>query len=200
MIPITSLIGRDAELAILESLINEAPVNGGALVLFGEPGSGKSALLDVVGESAKAAGFRCIRVTGVEFEAAISYAALNQCLLPLQHDFRLLSEPHRGALTVALGLDEGPPPDVLLVSNAALSLLQMAARVKPICLIIDDLQWVDPLSAGVFGFVARRLSGSKIAFLASARTTADSFFDSKGLPYRVVGSMNDGDAAGVGGG
>ena len=65
MIPITSLIGRDAELAILESLINEAPVNGGALVLFGEPGSGKSALLDVVGESAKVAGFRCIRVTGV---------------------------------------------------------------------------------------------------------------------------------------
>jgi DNA-binding CsgD family transcriptional regulator len=195
MIPIASLIGRDAELAILESLINAAPVNGGALVLFGEPGSGKSALLDVAGESAKAAGFRCIRVTGVEFEAAISYAALNQCLLPLQNKLPLLSDAHRTALTVALGLDEGPPPDVLLVSNAALSLLQMAARVKPICLIIDDLQWVDPPSAGAFGFVARRLSGSKIAFLASARTSADSFFDPQGLPYRVVGSMKDGDAA-----
>ena len=113
MTPTPSLIGRDAELALLEFLINAASVNGGALVLFGEPGSGKSALLDVAGESAKAAGLRCIRVTGVEFEAAISYAALNQCLLPLQDDFALVNDAHRSALSVALGLDQGRPPDVL---------------------------------------------------------------------------------------
>jgi DNA-binding CsgD family transcriptional regulator len=195
MTPNSSLIGRDEESAILESLINGAPVNGGALVLFGEPGSGKSALLDVAGEYAEAAGCRCIRVTGVEFEAAISYAALNQCFLPLQDEFASLSDAHRSAVSVALGLDEGPPPDVLLVSNAALSLLQSAARVNPICLIVDDLQWIDRSSAGVLGFVARRLAGSQITFLASARTSAESFFDYHGLPYRVVGSMNDDDAA-----
>jgi DNA-binding CsgD family transcriptional regulator len=195
MTPTPSLIGRDAELAILESLINAASVNGGALVLFGEPGSGKSALLDVAGERARAAGFRCIRVTGVEFEAAISYSALNQCFLPLRDELALLSDAHRGALSVALGLDEGTPPDVLLVSNAALSLLQAAARVNPICLIVDDLQWIDRSSAGVIGFVARRLSGSRVAFLGSARTSAESFFDYHGLPYRVVGPMNGSDAA-----
>jgi DNA-binding CsgD family transcriptional regulator len=195
MIPIASLIGRDAELAILESLVNEAPVNGGALVLFGEPGSGKSALLHVAGERAKAAGFHCIRVTGVEFQAAISYAALSQCFLPMQDKFVLLSDAHRSALSVVLGLNDGPPPDVLLVSNAVLSLLREASRSKPICLIIDDLQWIDRSSAGVFGLVARRLSGSRVAFFASARTSAESFFDYDGLPYRVIGSINDNDAA-----
>jgi DNA-binding CsgD family transcriptional regulator len=152
-------------------------------------------LLDVAGESAKAAGLRCIRVTGVQFEAAISYAALNQCLLPLQDDFALVNDVHRSALSVALGLDQGTPPDVLLVSNAVLSLLQVAARGNPICLIVDDLQWIDRSSAGVLGFVARRLSGSRVVFLASARTSAESFFDYHGLPYRVVGPMNGGDAA-----
>jgi DNA-binding CsgD family transcriptional regulator len=194
MNPIPFLIGREADQSALESFVTIASVNGGALVLFGEPGCGKSALLDVAGNSAEAIGLRTIRVTGVEFEAAISYAALNQCFLPLRDDFCLLSDAHRSALTVALGLDQGSTPGVLLVANAALSLLQLAARAKPICLIIDDLQWVDRSSAKAFGFLARRLPGSKVAFLASSRTSAESFFDYDGLPHRVLASMNDDDA------
>jgi DNA-binding CsgD family transcriptional regulator len=194
MTPTASLIGRKTELAALESFVTQAAGLGGALVLFGEPGSGKSALLDAVGGCAEENGIRTIWVTGVEFEAAISYSALNQCFLPLGNDFRLLSDAHRSALTVALGLDQGPAPDALLVSNAALALLQASSRTNPICLIIDNLQWVDRSSAVIFGLLARRLLGTRIGLLASSRTGAECFFDCSGLPSRVLESMNDDDA------
>jgi DNA-binding CsgD family transcriptional regulator len=195
MTPTASLIGRETDIAALESFVAQAAAHGGALVLFGEPGSGKSALLDVAGQRAEKDGLRTIRATGVEFEAAISYSALNQCFLPLRDDLELLSDGHRSALTVALGLDQGPTPDVLLVSNAALALLQASSLTKPICLIIDDLQWVDRSSAGIFAFLARRLLGNRIGFLASSRTGAESFFDYSGLPSRVLEGMSDHDAA-----
>ena len=127
-------------------------------------------------------GLACLRAAGVQFEADVSYSGLNQALLPLREDFGGLSSTHQEAISVALGFGSGAAPDRLVLSNAALALLQAAAVEKPVLVIVDDLPWVDRASATVFGFVARRLSGSGVTFLGAMRTGADSFFESFGLP------------------
>ena len=120
---------------------------------------GKTALLNALAESAAAAGTVVLRVTGAEFEGEISFAGLNQVLLPVLGDVDELDAVHRDALRVALGFGTGPPPDRLLVSNAVLVLLQRVAARGPPLLIVDDLPWIDRASAGVLSFVARRLVG-----------------------------------------
>ncbi|GEC03207.1 LuxR family transcriptional regulator [Streptomyces spinoverrucosus] len=175
------LVGRDQDLErICEFLAS--PDTGGALVLSGEPGVGKTAFLDAVAKAATEAGTRVLRAAGVQFEADVSYSGLNQALLPLRHAFDNLGTAHRDAIRVALGFGAGAPPQRLVLSNAALALLQAAAADSPVLVIVDDLPWVDRASAAVFGFIARRLSGSRVGFLAASRTGTDSFFESGGLP------------------
>src|SRR6266568_4364527 len=125
------LIGRDRDLGFLREFVRQAAAGGGALVLSGDPGMGKTALLNALAESAAAAGTVVLRVTGAEFEGEISFAGLNQVLLPVLGDVDELDAVHRDALRVALGFGTGPPPDRLLVSNAVLVLLQrVAARER----------------------------------------------------------------------
>ena len=110
-----------------------------------------------------------LRAAGVEFEADLTYSGLHQVLLPLLGQFEQLGAAHRDALNVALGYGEGPPPDRLLVSTATLTVLRQAAAARPVLMIVDDLPWLDRASAGVLGFVARRLAGSRVGFLAALR-------------------------------
>src|SRR3712207_7733321 len=105
--------------------------DGDALVLTGEPGVGKSALLWSAGRQASGSGALVLRGVGVEFEATLEFAALHQLLLPLLGALTALSRPHREALTVALGLGTGAPPPPLLVSAGCLALLRQAARERP---------------------------------------------------------------------
>ncbi|MEV6850684.1 AAA family ATPase [Actinoplanes sp. NPDC051411] len=168
------LVGRTRELRVLGETVRAAAAGGAALLVVGEAGIGKSVLLDAAAEQAAAAGLRVLRAAGVEFEAGISFAGLNQLLLPM---LRLV--PHPPALRVALGLEAGPAPDYLAVSNAVIELL---ASSPPVLLIVDDLPWLDRSSALVLGLVARRLTGLAAGLLVAQRTGSSSFFEHGGLP------------------
>jgi predicted ATPase len=148
------LFGRDQDLEFLRSFVDQAAVGSGALLLSGEAGVGKTVLLDAVAAHATAAGMRVLRAAGAEFEADLSFAALNQVLYPLLDGLQQLSALHGRALRVALGLSDGSPADQLVVSNAALALLLQAAATRPVLVMVDDLPWVDRASAVVLGFVA----------------------------------------------
>jgi DNA-binding CsgD family transcriptional regulator len=180
----TQLVGRGHELGLITSFLDRAAVDGGALLLSGAPGLGKTVLLDAA--AAAAAQSRVLRGAGVEFEADVSFAGLSQILLPVAGEMERLGCPHRAALQVALGLGDGPAPDRLLVSNAALALLRQVATLRPVVVIVDDLQWLDRPSASVLGFVARRLAGSRAGFLAAARSGQGSFLGKSGLPWHEV--------------
>nr|WP_168515643.1 LuxR family transcriptional regulator [Streptomyces sp. S1D4-11]QIZ00754.1 AAA family ATPase [Streptomyces sp. S1D4-11] len=175
------LIGRDRDLEHIRTLLDPAE-GSGTLLLWGEAGVGKSVVLDVVAASAAAAGTRVLRAAGVEFEADVSYSGLNQILFPLRGAFDCLDGPHRDALSVALGFGSGSPPHRLTVCNATLFLLHRLAADQPLLLIIDDLPWIDRASAAVLGFIARRLSGSRVGFLAASRSGTESFFERGRLP------------------
>jgi len=193
-LPAAGLTGRARELRFLHGFLRQARVSGGALVLSGDPGVGKSALLNALADTAAAAGTVVLRVTGVQFEGDVSFAALNQALLPLLGDLDDLGGAHRDALRVALGFGTGPAPDRLLVSSAVLALLRHVAAAAPVVLIVDDLPWIDRASAGVLSFVARRLAGSRAALLAGCRTGAQSYFDRAGLAGYELAPL-DGEAA-----
>jgi len=177
----SAVVGRDEELVLIGSLVAEAGEGGAVLLLTGEPGVGKTALLDVAAEAATAAGTRVLRAVGVEFEADVSFSGLHQILFPLLAEFGQLNSLHRDALNVALGFGVGPPPDQLVVGNAALALLRQSSQDQPVLVIVDDLPWVDRPSALVLGFIARRLSGSRVGFLAASRSGEECFFERAGL-------------------
>ncbi|GAA1327275.1 AAA family ATPase [Pseudonocardia xinjiangensis] len=180
--PGAGLVGRDAELDVIRSFLSTVEVDGGALLLLGEPGLGKTTLLDSAAEMATAAGMRVLRAAGVQFEADVSFAGLHQALLPLLDRLDGLAPPHRAALSVAMGSGEGPSPQRPVVVEATLALLRQVARADPVVVILDDLQWVDRVSASVLGSVARRAEGTRVGFLAAVRPDAGGFFELGGLP------------------
>ena len=185
------LVGRTGELALISAFTERAATGGEALLLFGEPGAGKTVLLDVAADAARDAGSQVLRAAGAEFEADLTYAGLHQVMLPLFGEFGRLSAVHRDALNAALGSGEGPPPDRLQVSAATLTALRQAASSSPVLMIVDDLQWLDRASASVLGFVARRLAGSRLGFLAASRPGQESFFERAGLPRHDLGPLDD---------
>jgi DNA-binding CsgD family transcriptional regulator len=187
----TTLIGRESELEILARFLEQAATEGRAFLLAGEPGAGKTALLDAAADAAGEAGTEVLRAAGVQFEADLTYSGLHQVLLPLFGQFEQLDAAHRDALKVALGYGEGPPPDRLLVSTAALTVLHQVAAARPVLMVVDDLPWLDRASAGVLGFVARRLAGSRVGFLAALRPGEESFFERAGLPQYELGPLDE---------
>lgn len=184
-------VGRDLELARLRAFLTSTSVNGGALLLTGEPGVGKTWLLDQAATAAGADGTRVLRAAGIEFEAGMSYSGLNQLLLPLLGELPSLPAIHRDALNVALGFADGTAPSRLVLSNAALVLLRQAASDRPLLVILDDLPWLDRASAGVLGFVARRLDGSHVGLIGASRTGEADFFDRTGLAELEVGRFTE---------
>ena len=125
------LVGRTGELALISAFVERAATGGAALLLFGEPGAGKTVLLDAAADTACDAGTRVLPAAGAEFEADLTYAGLHQVLLPLFGEFGQLGAVHRDALNAALGSGEGPPPDRLLVCAATLTALRHAAASRP---------------------------------------------------------------------
>ena len=162
------LYGRAAELAAIDRLVVAARAGGGgALVIRGEPGIGKSALLAYAGQ--RAVGLRVLHVVGVEGESRLAYAALQQLLHPLLGRAGQLPGPQARALRVAVGLEAGPPPDRFLVGMATLTLLSEAAEDRPLLCLVDDGHWGDAPSLAVLGFVARRLETEPVALLVTMR-------------------------------
>jgi DNA-binding CsgD family transcriptional regulator len=184
------LLGRGRELGLLRDFVERTRVDGEALLVFGDPGVGKTALLDVAARLAADAGATVLRAGGVEFEADVPYAGLHQVLLPLHEGFARIGAAHREALEVALGFGLGPAPARLVVANAALLLLRGASVSGPVLVIVDDLPWLDRASALVLGFVARRLAGARVGLLAASRSGEESFFDRAGLPELELGPLD----------
>ncbi|MFF9301720.1 ATP-binding protein [Streptomyces sp. NPDC014764] len=190
----TRLVGRDRELAELAMFLDKAVTDGATVLLTGEPGVGKTALLDATAELAVAKGVRVIRGSGVEYETDISFAALHQLVAALPDELGRLPRPMREALEVALGLGAGLAPSRITVLNAALSLFDEAAAEQPLLLVVDDLHVVDQASRAAVGFVARRLAGRRIGLLGAQRPESGELFPSTGLTEIEVSPLNDADA------
>jgi DNA-binding CsgD family transcriptional regulator len=191
MINTAPLIGRSADLDIVRSFTSRSAAAGGALVVVGDPGVGKSALLDEAAADSQAAGVRILRATGVEFEADVSYASLNELLLTETGSIRSLGHDQAVALETALGRRLAEPPDRLVVADAVQSLLRQVARARPLLLVVDDLQWLDRASAAVLGLVARRLAGSRVGLLGSMRPTHGGFFERSRLDEHPLAPLTD---------
>ena len=176
---------------MIRSFLERAAHRGDALLIIGEPGVGKTVLLDEAAEAASAARMSVLRAAGVQFEAEMPYSGLQQALLPLHEWLPRLRSNYRDALNVALGFGDGPTPDRLLVSNATLELLRQSSHDRSAALIVDDLPWLDRASASVLGFVARRLGGTHLGFLATSRTDEESFFERAGLTEFELGPLDD---------
>ncbi|NEC47136.1 AAA family ATPase, partial [Actinospica acidiphila] len=190
----TGLVGREGELAELAAFLDTAGTDGAVLLLTGDPGVGKTALLDATADLAVAKGARVVRGSGVEYETDISYAGLHQLVGSLPDAFGRLPRSLREALEVALGLGAGPAPSRIAVLNAALSLFDEAAKERPLLLVIDDLHVVDQASRAAVGFVARRLAGRRIGLLGAQRAESGASFPSTGLPELAVAPLDDADA------
>src|ERR1700746_3365403 len=168
------LLDRLQERAALSELLDAARAGrSGVLVMRGEPGIGKTALLEYAVESA--AGLRVARVAGVESETELPFAALHQLCAPLLDKLEGLPDPQRDALGVALGLKAGAAPNRFLVGLAALSLLSEVAEQQPLLCVIDDAQWLDRASAQALAFVARRLLAEPVALAFGARGAGEEF-------------------------
>ena len=181
------LVGRRAEIRRIDELITAARAGaGGALVLRGEAGIGKSALLEHARRSAT--GFLVAHASGSEFETDLPFAALHQLCLPLLGRLDELPAPHRDALRVAFGLATGTP-DVFRVGLAALDLL---TGDHPLLCVVDDAHWLDSASAKALAFLARRVGSEPVALVFSARPGTVEGLDD--LPDLVVGGLADVDA------
>jgi hypothetical protein len=181
-----------SERGVLDRLV--AAVRAGqtrALVVRGDPGVGKTVLLEYLAGQASDSGCRVARAVGVQSEMELAFAGLHQLCAPMLGRAERLPVPQRGALRTAFGLAAGPPPDRFLVGLAVLSLLSEVAGERPLICLIDDEQWLDRASAQALGFTARRLGADPVGLVFAAR---DPGADLAGLPKLEVGGLRDEDA------
>jgi DNA-binding CsgD family transcriptional regulator len=186
------LIDRRSERAMLDDLL--AGVRSGssrALVLRGEAGVGKSALLDYL--ERQAARCRVVRAAGVESEMELAFAGLHQVCAPFADRFQALPDPQSDALGTALGLQDGDPPDRFLVGLAVLGMLADLAEERPLVCVVDDTHWLDAASAQALAFVARRLQAESVGLVFAVREPADDAHLA-GLPDLAVAGLDDRDA------
>ena len=186
------LLGRASERELLDQLLaNVRQGESAVLVVRGEAGIGKTALLRYVGR--QAAGFRIATIGGVEAEMELPFAGVHQLCAPMLARLSALPEPQRNALSVALGLSSGDAPDRFLVALAVLSLLSAVAEERPLLCLVDDAQWLDGASDQVLGFVARRLLAESMAIVLAIRepSTGREF---EGLPELRLAGLDDEDA------
>jgi DNA-binding CsgD family transcriptional regulator len=184
------LVGRQREREVLGGLLNAARGgDGAALVVHGEPGVGKTALLDWTVEEGQQ--LRVLQTVGVEGEMELPFAALQQLCSPILDQAEGLPDPQRVALSVAFGLSDGQAPNPFLVGLAALGLLSEVSQKRPLLCVVDDAQWLDRESARALAFVARRLLAEKIAFVFAARELGDAL---AGLPELRVEPLGPRDA------
>jgi DNA-binding CsgD family transcriptional regulator len=187
---VPGLINRGSERAVLDRfVVGVRAGEGQALVVRGEPGVGKTALLDyLVG---RARGCRVARAVGVQSEMELAFAGLHQLCGPLLGHAGRLPGPQQDALHTVFGLRAGPPPDRFMVGLAALSLLSEAAGEQPLICVIDDQQWLDQASAQALTFAARRLAADPVGVVFAAREPGAEL---AGLPELAVAGLRERDA------
>ena len=185
-----ALRGRAEECGLLDGLVADVRRGEGrSLVLRGEAGIGKTALLEYLIESASS--MTVVRAVGVESEMELAYASLHQLCAPLLDRFERLPAPQRDALRVVFGVTEGAAPDRFLVGLGVLSLLSEAADERPLLCVVDDAQWLDQSSALTLAFVARRLLAEPVGIVFAAREPGEELQYVSGLEVR---GLRNGDA------
>ena len=180
-----ALRGRETELKELGELV-DGPEDRSGVLVRGEAGIGKSALVAETAAAAAVAGLRVLRTTGAEAEQNLAYAGLHQLLHPVRAGLAGLPAPQRDALRTALGLAEGAEPSTYLVGLAALTLLAEEAAAKPLLLVAEDVHWLDRASADVLAFVARRIETEPIVLVATLRDGAETPLRDAGLAPIVL--------------
>jgi DNA-binding CsgD family transcriptional regulator len=190
---VSDLIGRQAEFSQLSRVLTEDAER--AVVVSGEPGVGKSELIDQVCALATADGWEVVRVLGVEAEQPFALGGLNQVVYGLKPYQAGLDEQDRGVLAPILGGDPNSVVAVLPLVAALLNLLESAAHTRPVLLVIDDIHWLDSVSAEVLGAVGRRLTHPRIRIVAGRRVPHESVFTSTGWGEVPVAPLDPDDSA-----
>jgi DNA-binding CsgD family transcriptional regulator len=186
---VAQLLGRRVECGVLDRLAEAVRAGESrALVVHGEPGVGKTALLEYL--AGRAAGCRVARAVGVESEMELAFAGLHQLCAPVLDRLEAVPLPQREAVRTAFGMSAGPAPDRFLVGLAVLGLLAEAAAGRPLVCLVDDAQWLDRASAQVLAFVARRLGAESVGLVLGARVLGE---DLAGLPELAVGGLPEPD-------
>ena len=185
------LFGREAEVAMLDQLVTRIPEQGGALVVRGDPGIGKTALLAVASAAASSNGVLVLRTAGAQSETGLAFAGLHQLLGPVLTCLDRLPGPQRDALSAAFGAIDAPAPDSFLIALAALNLLACAAERAPLLVVADDAQWLDPPTASALAFIARRVDAEPIVVLFALRDGVVSTLDGAGLPGLRLGGLDE---------
>jgi len=180
--PALALFGRDREMGILKELIDGLGKRGRGMVISGDPGIGKSALLAAAGAAGRERGFHVLACAGVQAEGQLPFAGLHQLLRPIEANITKLPKPQQAAILAAFGMLDTGPPSVFLIALGALNLLADAADDSPVVLIVDDTQWLDRSTVDVLAFIARRLESDPIALLAATRERTSSSLVEAGLP------------------
>jgi DNA-binding CsgD family transcriptional regulator/tetratricopeptide (TPR) repeat protein len=184
--------GRFSECRALDRLVGAVRAGEGrALVVRGDPGVGKSVLLQYLAGRAPGAGCRVARATGVQSEMELAFAGLHQLCAPMLAHAGRIPPPQRDALRIAFGTAAGPAPDRFLVGLAVLSLLSEVAAERPLICVVDDGQWLDRASVQALGFTARRLGADPVGVVFAAR---DPGAELAGLPTLEVGGLGEDDA------
>jgi tetratricopeptide (TPR) repeat protein len=193
--PSTTLVGRDSELELLRGWVERIPRLGSAMLMRGEAGIGKSALLTEASRLAAANGVRVLWAAGVESEAHLAFAGLERLLRPVLSHVEELPAPQRDSLLAAVGLRDSVASDLFLVALGTLNLLAEAATTEPVLLLVDDLHWLDASTAHVLAFAARRLEFEPIGFLAAVRDGFRGVYDGARLPELHLKRLEDSAAA-----
>jgi DNA-binding CsgD family transcriptional regulator len=188
------LVGREKESRRIADLLEGVPKQGAALLVHGEAGVGKSALLADAADQASRRGMTVLSTMGVQAEANLAFAALHQLLQPLLPLAERLSATHRTAIRAAFRQSDAPAPDRFLIALAVLELLTEAADTAPLLLIADDVHWLDRSSADVLAFVARRVRWDPIVILAAVRDDQDCPRLASGLDRLLLAGLDDGPA------
>ena len=187
------LRGREGERTVLRALLHRAALGeGGVLVLLGQPGIGKSALLDdAVTDLSGESGVTVLRTRGVESEAPLPFAALQRLLRPVRDRLDRVPAPQANALRAAFGEAEGSAGDRHLVFLATLNLLSEVGGEQPVLAVVDDAHWLDDASAAALLFAARRLDGEPVVLLFAARDDDAGAFESPDLPVLRIDGLDD---------
>src|SRR6476619_4014713 len=185
------LLGRDQDLAELYALVDGIEDRGGALIVRGEAGIGKSTLLAAARERALSRGVTVVSTTGTLSEAQLAFAGLHQLLLPLLGRLELLPDPQRQALETAFGSADGDAPDLFLIGLATLGRVAERSVETPLLLVVDDAHWLDRPSSEVLAFVARRVESDPAVLLFGIREGLPSSFDDAGLPELSLSGLDE---------
>ncbi|WP_433204113.1 LuxR C-terminal-related transcriptional regulator [Nocardia sp. CA-107356] len=185
------LVGRDVERDLITPFVLGQGGDEPVLVIRGEPGVGKTAVLDMAADIAAFHGIRVLRAAALEYEAELKFGALNQLLHPLLSGIDELGSAHQQALNVIMGLAPGAMPTQLIAGAATLALLRAAADQGPALLIVDDVQWLDLSSTMALSYAARRWSGIDIRMLVAVRAEADDGFTRSGFRVHDLSPLDD---------